>query len=192
MPRQPRFWYPGAEYHITTRGNQKTPLFHDAQDRRVYLNYLSEARMEFPFDLYAYCLMTNHIHLQIKTHDTNIQLIMKKVNHRYAYYFNRKNNYVGHVFQDRYFAKLIESPFYQIDVSKYIHLNPVKAGLAPTPCAYEWSSYPTYVQFRRMPSVNPYPILSHFPYPQNNAYKQFVENDPSLSITGKELAEAFL
>lgn len=192
LPRQPRVWYPGAEYHITTRGNRKTPLFYDAQDRHIYLKYLSETRTEFSFDLYSYCLMTNHIHLQLKSHDTHIQQIMKKLNHRYAYYFNRKYDFIGHVFQGRYFSKLVESPAYQLDVSKYIHLNPVHADLATLPSLYEWSSYRTYVHFERLPAVNPYPILSQFPYPQNIEYQKYVENDPTASITGKDLSEEIL
>ncbi|MCF6410965.1 transposase [Pseudalkalibacillus salsuginis] len=187
MPRKPRVWYPGAEYHITSRGNRKTPLFYDNQDRHKYMKILGEAQSEFTFDLYSYCLMTNHIHLQLKTHFSAAQQIMRKIHHRYALFFNKKYEFVGHVFQGRYGAKLIQSPNYQMDVSKYIHLNPVKADLAATPGAYEWSSYRTYVDFHRLPYVNPYPVLSHFPYPQNIEYKKFAENDPTASITGDNL-----
>ncbi|MGM7703033.1 transposase [Pseudalkalibacillus sp. Hm43] len=192
MPRQPRVWYPGAEYHITTRGNRKTPLFYDSQDRHIYLKYLSETRTQYPFDLYAYCLMTNHIHLQLKSHDTHIQLIMQKLNYRYATYFNRKYDYVGHLFQGRYFSNLIGSPAYQLDVSKYIHLNPVKADLVTQPSNYDWSSYRTYTEFERRAPVNPYPVLSQFPYPQNIEYQKFVENDPAASINGNNLTEEIL
>jgi len=108
MPRKHRIWYPGAVYHIRCRGNHRHDIFRDEEDRLFYITTLREVKKLMPYILHSYCLMTNHVHLQIETCDTSISQIMKRINMLYAIYFNKKYNFVGHLFQDRYRSELIE------------------------------------------------------------------------------------
>ncbi|OLN24127.1 hypothetical protein BTO30_01565 [Domibacillus antri] len=127
MSRKPRIGYPGAMYHITSRGNRRAALFYDAADRLMYLSLFEEARLHFPCILHSYCLMTNHIHLQLETIHHPPGDTMKFLNFRYAKYFNRRYGYSGHLFQGRYGAELLDSAAYFLEVSRCIHLNPVEA-----------------------------------------------------------------
>ncbi len=180
MARKKRHWFPGAKYHIICRGNRKAALFEERIDRLKYLSYLEQARQAFPFHLHAYCLMTNHVHLSIETFDHPPGEIMKVINSNYARYFNDKYEYTGHVFQGRYTAELLDSMMYEIDVSKYIHLNPVKARMVTKPEDYYWSSYRAYFSYKKDPHVYPDYILSLFQKPVREAYQRYVENnDPS-------------
>ncbi|MGO4888167.1 transposase [Anaerobacillus sp. MEB173] len=183
MPRKNRYWFPGAMYHITKRGNRKSPLFFDDGDRNKYFEILEETRTLYPFLLHSYCLMTNHIHLQLETIDDEISIIMKKVNTTYAKYFNKKYDYVGHVFQGRYNAELIDSKLYEIDVSKYIHLNPCVAKMVIKPEDYRWSSYKAYIFHEQNPHVHTKRILSYFPEPHLYYYKFFVESEVYYSFS---------
>ena len=102
MPRKNRIWYPGALYHIMCRGNHRNDIFRDDEDRQVYITKLREAKEYYDFNLFSYCLMTNHVHLQIETKDIELGILMKRINMTYAIYFNQKYNFVGHLFQGRY------------------------------------------------------------------------------------------
>ncbi|MBU8905924.1 transposase [Desertibacillus haloalkaliphilus] len=175
MPRKSRVWYPGAIYHITSRGNRKMPLFYDEQDHLTYLQLLDTTRQRFPFYLHAYCLMTNHVHLQLETIQTDTRYIIQYLNSSYATYFNRRHRYVGHVFQGRYGAEIIQSIDYELDASKYIHLNPYVANMVERPGDYPWSSYKAYLYNMKMPLLHTDRILSYFPSPQSLNYRRFVE-----------------
>lgn len=160
MFRKLRTWYPGAKYHITSRGNRRLAIFYDGFDRSAYLELLEEARKFYPFYLHSYCLMTNHIHLLIETIQHHPKEMMKMLNSRYAMYFNKRHHLVGHVFQGRYGAELIEASDYLLDSSRYIHLNPARASMVKSPEVYPWSSYYAYVS----DTPNPYiTILLFFP-----------------------------
>lgn len=175
MARKPRVWYPGAMYHITSRGNRQNALFYDEKDYQKYLDILEETRATYPFYLHTYCLMTNHIHLQLETIDHHTKDIMKMLNSKYAMYFNRRHDYIGHVFQGRYGAKLIESKDYKLDVSRYIHLNPVEAKMVSTPSEYLWSSYAAYVSNKENPHIRTDKILKYLDEPVKENYQKFVE-----------------
>ena len=162
-------------YHITSRGNRKSTLFYDDIDRKAYLEILEESRFFYPFHLHAYCLMTNHIHLQLETTTHHIKHIMKMLNTGYALHFNKRHRLVGHVFQGRYGGELIETKDYQLEVSRYIHLNPVEAEMVNTPIDYRWSSYRAYVTEEGNPHVTLKKILSYFPEPVRENYRMFVE-----------------
>lgn len=176
MSRKPRIWYPGATYHITSRGNRQAALFYDTADRLQYLSLFAEARRQFPCILHTYCLMTNHIHLQFETIEHPPGNIMKFLNFRYAKYFNKRYSYSGHLFQGRYGAEVIKSIDYFLTVSRYIHLNPVKAGIVPKPELYKWSSYPAYISSSKSPYIDTTRLLSYFPPPSKQKYKQYVES----------------
>lgn len=175
MSRKLRIWYPGAMYHITSRGNRRSALFYDDIDRKAYLELLEETRVLYPFHLHAYCLMTKPIHLQLETTTHHIKHIMKMLNSSYALHFNKRHRLVGHVFQGRYGAELIVTKEYQLEVSRYIHLNPVEAEMVRTPKDYRWSSYQAYVTEEGNPHVTTKKILSYFSAPEKENYRVFVD-----------------
>lgn len=176
MPRKPRKWYRGAKYHITSRGVRKSSLFYDDQDRYKYLELLTEAKERFPFLLYTFCLMTNHIHLQIETIDHSPSDIMKLLHTKYAKYFNKRYDFSGHVFESRFGAELIESLEYEIEVNKYIHLNPLRAKIVDRLSEYPWSSYPFYLKGDDHPLVATSYILSYFSDPPIKSYHEYIQS----------------
>ncbi|MDN3017877.1 transposase [Paenibacillus sp. BSR1-1] len=176
MVRSARLWFAGAKYHVTSRGIRRNSLFYDDEDYEKYLNLVEETRKQYPFILHSFCLMTNHTHLQIETLESPLSIIMKNLNTKYAKFFNKKYDYSGHVFEKRYGAELLNSPEYEIDVSKYIHLNPVSAGMVNLPEEYPWSSYRAYIDLKGIPLIEPQPILSYFPHPQTQHYQQYMKS----------------
>ncbi|PLT35783.1 transposase [Bacillus sp. V5-8f] len=172
MARKPRVWFPGAMYHITNRGNRRSSIFLDDKDKMKYLELLEETRSAHPYILHAYCLMTNHTHLQLETIETHPKEIMKMLNFRYAIYFNKRHELDGHVFQGRYGSELIDSRKYFLDVSRYIHLNPVEAGLVKNPGDYPWSSYTVYESGQPNTLVTTEKIFSCFDDPK--LYREYV------------------
>ena len=141
MPRKKRIWYPGATYHVMSRGNRKGTLFREHSDYLLFLEYVRMIRERFPFKIHALCLMTNHFHIAIETQETELSKIMQKILHLYASEFNNKYKYSGHLFEGRFTSCLIEDERYFLEVSRYIHLNPVKAMMVRGPEDYEYSSY---------------------------------------------------
>lgn len=183
MPKRKRVWYPGAVYHIMSRGNRRTKIFRDESDYRVYLKILDRTGFECRFQLYSYCLMPNHIHLQLETGEVEIWEIMRRINRGYACYFNRRHNLVGHLFQGRYKSKLIQDSLYNLQVNRYIHLNPVKAGLVKSPADYAWSSYSCYLSQERSELVNPEKILQYF-WPDNSRGLDGTAGERAAAETG--------
>lgn len=177
MPRKNRVWYPGAIYHIMCRGNHRHDIFRDDEDRHFYLETLRLAQKHYPYTLHSYCLMTNHVHLQLETHDLETGQIMKRINMLYAIYFNKKYHFVGHLFQGRYHSELIETDSYQLETSKYIHLNPVRAQMVESPLDYPWSSYAIYMEGKKDRLVDTEKILSYFTHPRIERYKRYVESE---------------
>ncbi|CEG27023.1 transposase [Bacillus sp. B-jedd] len=174
MPRKNRVWLPGAIYHITCRGIRRTVLFHDDCDREMYLLLLQTAMKRFQFRLHAYCLMPNHIHMQLESGDDPPCKILQYMNSVYAIYFNKKYQHSGHVFEKRFYAVLVEGRKYELELSRYIHLNPVKAGLTDTLDEYVWSSYPTYSTAHHSPFVTTRRLLSYFKNPHKENYLKFI------------------
>jgi len=148
MARQLRIEYPGAFYHITTRGNQKQPIVLDDRDRFVFLEYFKEANAKFNALFHAFCLMQNHYHLLLETLRGNLSKIMHFINTSYAVFFNKRHSRSGHFFQGRYKAILAEKDTYALELSRYIHLNPVRAGIVSRPEDYPYSSYREYMDQR--------------------------------------------
>jgi putative transposase len=187
MVRKRRIWFPGAAYHITCRGNHRNDIFKDEEDFLVYLTILEAAKHEYPFVLIAYCLMTNHVHLLIKTKETDTGKIMKKINLSYAIYFNNKFNYVGHLFQGRYFAELIEDDAQMLSTSRYIHLNPIRAKMVSKPSDYEWSSYSMYIGEKVEKHIDSLIILNRFKDKSRKLYKEYVESSLIMDLMEEEL-----
>lgn len=178
MVRKVRTWFEGAKYHVTSRGIRRSSLFFEDEDYKKYLSLIEETRDRYPFILHTYCLMTNHTHLQLETFETPLSTIMKNLNTKFAKYVNKKYEFSGHVFDKRYGAELLNSPEYEIDVSKYIHLNPVEAGMVIAPEEYPWSSYRAYLygEGEANPHIDTKPILSFFPEPQPYNYQQYMKS----------------
>lgn len=175
--RKPREWYPNAMYHITARGNRKSNIFRDNEDYQVYIKILKGA-MEYldnQYEILSYCLMTNHVHLQVQTKEKHIKDLMMRVNRFYAKYFNNKYQYVGHLFQARYGSELIENDAYVLEASRYIHLNPVRAKLIEKPEDYKWSSYAMYIGNVKNEFVCSDKILSYFKDKNRELYKEYIE-----------------
>lgn len=175
MARKNRPWFPGAKYHIISRGVRRTNLFYDNKDREKYLSIVEEARERYGFTLHTFCLMTNHIHLQIESTENPPGEFMRYINTKYAKYFNNKYDHSGHVFDKRYGAELIDSPEYELDLSKYIHLNPLKANMVKKLEDFRWSSYRTYVLLENSPLINTKQILSYFSEPQSQNYEKYIK-----------------
>lgn len=145
MPRKKRVWYPGATYHVMSRGNRRTAIFKDEADYLEFLEYLLMVRDSFGFIVHSLCLMTNHFHIALETKDKELWKIMHKLLLTYAANYNIKYKLTGHVFENRYTAQIIEDERYFLEVSRYIHLNPVKAQMVRSPLDYEYSSYGLFV-----------------------------------------------
>jgi REP element-mobilizing transposase RayT len=140
MARPTRIEFPGALYHVTARGNERKAVFRDDADRAKYLERLSHYRDSLGFKLLAYCLMDNHVHLAIESGEAPLSRIMARLQSSYTQYFNRRHRRVGHLFQGRYKAFLVERDRYALGLLRYIHENPVKAAVARRPADYRWSS----------------------------------------------------
>ena len=183
MARKKREWYPGAIYHITTRGNHKSDIFRDAGDYLMYMRFLQESIECFKCKLICYCLMTNHVHLIVETSDITISELMKKLNFLYSKNFNLKYDLVGHLFQGRYFSELIQTDSYLLEASRYLHLNPVKTKIVEHPEGYKWSSYRMYIGTMKEHLISSSKILSYFGDEDREKYREFVEGD-MVSGTG--------
>lgn len=152
MSRPLRIQYPGAFYHVTARGNERKDIFKSDRDRERFLGYLEGASQRYGARVHCYCLMRNHYHLLLETPEGNLSQIMQHINGSYTTYFNVKRKRAGHLFQGRYHAILIDADAYALELSRYIHLNPVRAGAVPRPEAYVWSSYNHYREGRHAPA----------------------------------------
>ncbi|WP_026314606.1 transposase [Heyndrickxia acidiproducens] len=163
MGRKKRYWDPNSFYHIVCRGNRRDSLFCDRGDYLTFLYILKQVFDKAPYELASYCLMTNHYHLQLRSTEQPISKIMSLINKRYADYYNNKYHLTGHVFERRYYDHKIHSPEGMIEVSCYIHLNPVKANMTITPEDYPWSSYADYMNNTRPYNLKPDHILDLLP-----------------------------
>ncbi len=141
MARPLRIEYPGAVYHITTRGNARQGIYDDDSDRRLFLGVLASTVERYNWICHAYCLMDNHYHLLLETPDPNLSLGMRHLNGVYTQSYNRQHNMVGHIFQGRFKSILVEKEAHLLELCRYIVLNPVTAGMVTHPSDYIWSSY---------------------------------------------------
>ena len=141
MSRPLRIEYAGAVYHITSRGNEKKAVYKDDVDRETFLDALFQVNKRYNWICHAYCLMNNHYHLIIETPDGNLSAGMRQLNGVYTQTFNKRHKRVGHLFQGRYKAILIQKDSHLLEVSRYVVLNPVRAKAAERPELWKWSSY---------------------------------------------------
>jgi putative transposase len=141
MVRPLRIEYPGAVYHITSRGDRREPIAKDDLDRATFFTVLSQAFDRFDAHAWAYCLMGNHYHLVIRTRQANLSRLMRHINGVYTQSFNRRHQLSGHLFQGRFKAILVDSESYLLEVCRYVDLNPVRAQMVNRSDEYAWSSY---------------------------------------------------
>ena len=141
MSRPLRLEYPDALYHITARGDRRENIFEDDQDRLAFLATLAKVVKQFNWLCYAYCLMDNHYHLLIQTPDGNLSKGMRQLNGVFTQSSNRRHSRVGHLFQGRFKAILVDSDAYLLELARYVVLNPVRAEMAKKADRWHWSSY---------------------------------------------------
>jgi putative transposase len=149
MPRRLRIEYEGAIYHVMARGNARQKIVRDDTDRQRLIDGLEQAVIRYGWELPSYVVMDNHLHLLVKTPRANLGAGMQSFLSGYAIWSGRRWRRAGHLFQGRYRAEMIEDESYYWTVSRYLHLNPVRAGLVNRPEQWTWSSYPGYRDPRR-------------------------------------------
>jgi len=191
MARPLRIEYEGAFYHITARGNERNTIFYEKTDYERFKSYLKEAQERYGYVLHCYVLMSNHYHLLIETPQGNMRQVMHYVNASYTNYLNKKRGRSGHLLQGRYKAILIDHNTYLLELSRYVHLNPVRAHLVERPEDYAYSSYRSFIsrQGEREAIVSPDLIWGMISKDRKDAarrYRAFVE----LAI-GKEIKSPF-
>ena len=177
MPRKTRAEVEGGLYHVITRGNNRRRIFNSADDFQKFLSLLAIQKIKLPFFLYAYCLMSNHVHLLIERKTDAVGRIMHRLLTGYAQYYNRRYRRVGHLLQGRHKAILCQSDRYLSELVRYIHLNPVRAGMVNNPEEYEYSSHRAYLGLESAGIVDVDPVLRHFGAKKaiaRDRYRQFV------------------
>jgi putative transposase len=151
MARQWRIEYPGAMYHVLSRGNNRQDIFQSDDDRRLFLDLLEELSSRFKINIYAYVLMSNHYHLLLQTHEKNLSRAMQWFGTTYTRHYNLRNRQSGHVFQGRFKSIIVENETYLLRLSCYIHRNPLRAGIVGRLASYAWSSF-TYYAYAKKPA----------------------------------------
>jgi REP element-mobilizing transposase RayT len=174
MARQLRLEFPGALYHITSRGNNKQEVFLDDEDRRDFLDLTGKEIEQQKWKCYAYCIMDNHYHLVIETPEGNLVSGMRRLNAVYSQIFNRKHGRVGHLFQGRYKSLIVEREGYLLELCRYVVLNPVRAGIVDQPEQWEWSSFNDTVGLRAEPRwLDTKGVLELFSHDETEAHAQY-------------------
>jgi putative transposase len=178
MARRLRVEYAGALYHVITRGNRRQQIFYDDRDRQKYLELLCRLKELHSFRIYAYVLMPNHIHLLFESGEIPLSRTMQRLGSGYTQYFNRRHALVGHLFQGRYKAILCDKDSYLLELTRYLHLNPVRTKAVKDPADYIWSSYREYVhETRRQKWIDTTEVLRQFSRSREQArklYRRFV------------------
>ncbi len=184
MARPPRLHVPEGLYHVLARGNNRQRIFRQPADYRFYLGRLARLLPRTETRCYAYCLMPNHLHLLLEPGPRPLSRLMQPLQLSYSLYFNRQYRHVGHVFQGRYMAILCQRDAYLLELVRYLHLNPVRAGLAKRPEAWSWSSHRAYLEGTGSPvPLQVQPVLGHFgkdPRRARSAFRDFVREGMAL------------
>jgi len=186
MARPLRIEYEGAVYHVTSRGNAKSNIYLSDEDREMFLDVLEHVVDRFGWICHAYCLMSNHYHLMIETPQSNLSRGMRQLNGMYTQRFNREHNQVGHVFQGRFKAIVVDKDAYLLELSRYIVRNPVAANMVKDASAWSWSSYrATAGEVKALPFLHVDWLLSQFGHSKaqaRSAYAAFVDKDEGHGV----------
>lgn len=176
MPRRAREKCEHSIYHIMVKGNNKQDIFLDEDDKVEYLKRVKRYKEKYKAKIYAYCLMSNHVHLLVYDNGQDISKIMQSLNLSYVIYFNKKHDRSGHLFQDRFKSVMVKKDAYFVEVSKYIHLNPVKAYMAKTAEQYKWSSSSIYSgKYEKYEIIDNTRILAYFSADYKESIKLYAE-----------------
>lgn len=190
MARPLRIEYPGAFYHVYSRGDQKQPIFYTDEDRCFFLHCLRMAFEKFGAVVHAYCLMPNHFHLLIETPLGDLARVMHFVVTKYTVYVNKKHKRHGHLFQGRYGSVLVEAVSYAKELARYVPLNPVRSKIVDKPEDFEWSSYGYYLGLARpekwLETASILQLFGDSPAASKKAFVEFVKEgigqEPDVSI----------
>lgn len=180
MARKPRIHYAGAVYHVLIRGNANQKIFFETSDYLRFLRFIGEGIQKYRHQVHAYCLMPDHIHMAVQVGDIPLSRIMQNLSFRYTQWMNRRQDRVGHLFQGRYKAVLVDANSYLLELVRYIHLNPVRAGMVKSPEAYPWSSHLSYLGEKKLPWLRMDWVLSRFSSSSGqtgNEYREFVHSE---------------
>lgn len=186
MPRPRRIEYPGAWHHVMNRGAAKAAIFHDHRDRLVFLEIVGKETVAVGIEVHGVCLMDNHFHLLIRTPKPRLAQAMKMIGGRYTQWYNARRDRDGSLFKGRYQAIAVEADAHLLQVSRYIHLNPVEAGIVDKPEDYSWSSYCSYIGTTHKPDwlhtrfIKE--MLSH--EAAHQSYRDFVDAGNDKAIIG--------
>src|SRR3972149_5001982 len=177
MARKPRVHYPGALYHVTLRGNSGQTIFFDDRDRTRFCFLVQEGIERVAHRIHAFCLMTNHVHLAIQIGDIPLSRILQNLSFRYTRWVNWRRKRSGHLFQGRYKAVLVDADAHLHELTRYIHLNPVRAGVVKEPEDYAWSGHRAYLGLETIPWLTTDWVLSQYSRRLSlarRAYRRFV------------------
>ncbi|WP_088032448.1 transposase [Evansella clarkii] len=178
MRNRKRIWVPHLFHHVSNRGNRKEPIFRNVSDYLFFLDLLQRAHKLYSIEICAYCLMGNHYHLQLRSKHASLSAVMAFINKKYADHFNKKYNLTGHLFERKFFSKPAYDHRSNLNLSRYIHQNPVKADIVRHPEDYRWSSYSFFLTGEETP-LPPYmnisPLLYHFPGTSLEQKQSFIE-----------------
>jgi REP-associated tyrosine transposase len=152
MARRPRLFAPGLFYHVIVRGNQRRKTFFSDADYMVYLERLGRYRRRYGYIIHAFCLMPNHVHLLVESSAQPLAKFMQGVQQSYSQYFNLRHRKSGQVFEGRYKAIVCEKDEYWLQLTRYIHLNPVRAGMVDEPEQYLYSGHRAYLDGKNRPA----------------------------------------
>jgi putative transposase len=158
MGRLPRTIAEGLVYHALNRGNNRTDVFCDDEDRLAFLDALANTRDRYPFRLFGYCLMTNHFHLLLRPEvGQSISRILQSLTVTHTWRYHKRHQTSGHVWQGRFKSPVIQDDAHLLVVLRYIEANPVRAKIVKDPADYPWSSFPSHGLGRDDPLVSPFP-----------------------------------
>lgn len=175
MGRKPRLHYPGALYHVILRGNAREKIFFANLDRNRFYLFLQQGVERYRFRVHSFCLMTNHIHLALQVGDIPLSRILQSLVGRYTRWANWRKNRVGHLFQGRYKAIMVDADAYLAELVRYIHLNPVRAEMVNDPGEYRWSSHRAYCGEETIPWLTTELVLNCMSQSEADARRKFQE-----------------
>lgn len=178
MARKPRVHFPGALYHVMLRGNGGQDIFFEDADRYRFYLLLQEGVERYGHRIHAFCLMSNHVHLAIQVGAVSLSRIMQNIGFRYTRWINWRRNISGHLFQGRFKAVLVDADSYLAELTRYIHLNPVRAGMVKSPEEYPWSGHRAYLGSEEIPWLTTDWVLAQFGGSiarSRREYRKFVE-----------------
>lgn len=188
MSRQPRLHLVGGLYHVILRGNARQDIFFDDEDRHRFYWLLGQGVMRFGYRIHAFCCMLNHVHLAVQVSEAPLSRGMHNLAFRYTRWINHRQQRVGHLFQGRYKAILVDADSYLLELVRYIHLNPVRARLVDDPTRYRWSSQRAYVGHEAIPWLTTDWVLSQFGQRAGvarRAYQRFVAEGQTEGYRGE-------